>query len=250
MVVGRHREDHATAPRFFPPPEQTDAAGLVGIGGELAPEWLLDAYRHGIFPWPLSDGLLAWWSPDPRAVIEFDRFHPSRRLLRTCRSGCFEITMDRDFSGVIAGCATAQDRSHATWLTPAMQKAYIQLNALGVAHSVEAWCSGALVGGVYGVAIGGYFAAESMFYRVRDASKVALVALARHLEERGYLLLDIQQLTPHTERMGASLIPREEFLARLAAALQAPVEFASNPRHTTETRRHGEGSMTNVEFGR
>lgn len=234
MVVGRKRAESATAPRFFPPPEQSDASGLVGIGGELAPAWLLDAYGHGIFPWPLTDGLLAWWSPDPRALIEFGRFRPSRRLLRTCRGGRFEITMDRDFSGVIAGCATAQDRWHATWLTPAMRKAYTDLHVRGVAHSVEAWHSGVLAGGVYGVAIGGYFAAESMFHRVRDASKVALVALVRHLENRGYLLLDIQQLTPHTERMGASVVPRGEFLARLATALRAPVAFAERTGITTE----------------
>jgi leucyl/phenylalanyl-tRNA--protein transferase len=228
-MVGSNRASVSSTPRFFPPAEGADASGLVGIGGELSPAWLLDAYQHGIFPWPLSDGLLAWWSPDPRAVIEFDRFHPSRRLLRTCRSGRFDVTYDRDFRSVIAGCATSQQRTHATWLTPEMQVGYIALHQQGVAHSVEAWHDGALAGGVYGVAIGGLFAAESMFYRERDASKVALVALVERLLEQEFQLLDIQQLTPHTERLGASLIPRSEFLARLKAALAAPVEFSPTP---------------------
>ena len=110
-MVGFHGARASKSPRFFPPADGADASGLVRVGGELNTAWLLDAYQHGIFPWPLSDGLLAWWSPDPRAVIEFDRFHPSRRLLRTCRGGQFEITFDRDFRGVITGCATAQDRA-------------------------------------------------------------------------------------------------------------------------------------------
>ena len=225
MVAGHNIARAQVAPQFFPPPEHSDVSGLVGIGGELSTSWLLDAYRHGIFPWPLSDGTLAWWSPDPRAVIEFDRFHPSRRLLRTCRNGRFVITRDRDFAGVIRRCATCGDRPRGTWLSPAMQTAYMALHDLGVAHSVEAWQDGALAGGVYGVALGGYFAAESMFYSVRDASKVALVALVEQLRTSGFELLDIQQLTPHTARLGASLIPRGEFLSRLRAALAAPVDF-------------------------
>src|SRR5690242_8718303 len=118
----------AAPPRYFPRPDSTDAAGLVGIGGELNTEWLLDAYTHGIFPWPLSDGLLAWWSPDPRAVFEFDQFRPSRRLLRRVRSGQFEIAYNRDFAGVLHGCATAQQRDGHTWLTAEMQTAYLRLH--------------------------------------------------------------------------------------------------------------------------
>ncbi len=225
MAAGSHHARGSSAPRFFPPPERADASGLVGVGGQLNTAWLLDAYGHGIFPWPLSDGLLAWWSPDPRAVIEFDRFHPSRRLLRTARSGRFEIVFDRDFRSVIHSCATVGDRAHGTWLTPDMQEAYIALHKEGLAHSVEAWVDGALAGGTYGISVGGYFAAESMFHCVRDASKVALVALVDRLRERGFTLLDIQQLTPHTERLGASTIPRSEFLSRLAVALALRVEF-------------------------
>ena len=210
-------------PRFFPPPESTGEDGLVGIGGELSSEWLFDAYRHGIFPWPLAGGLLAWWSPDPRAIIELDGLRVSRRLARTCRSGRFQVTTDRDFRGVVEGCATAQQRRHGTWITPDMRDAYGKLHDMGVTHSVEAWHEGRLAGGVYGIALGGLFAAESMFYHQRDASKVALVGLVERLRAAGYALLDIQQLTPHTERLGAIEIPREEFLLRLRAALERNV---------------------------
>ncbi len=218
MVAGSHRAAIASALRYFPPAATADSAGLIGVGGELSADWLLDAYQHGIFPWPLADGLLAWWSPDPRAVIEFADFRPSRRLLRTYRSGRFDVTTNRDFRGVITGCATAQKRADSTWITPAMQHAYMALHESGDAHSVETWEDGRLAGGVYGVALGGYFAAESMFYRVSDASKVALVALVEHLRRQGFQLLDIQQLTPHTARFGAGTIPRGEFLTRLASA--------------------------------
>jgi leucyl/phenylalanyl-tRNA---protein transferase len=211
----------------FPPAEDADPEGLVGFGGKLTPAWLLDAYRHGIFPWPITDmeAPLAWWSPDPRAVIEFDRFHVSRRLGRTCRGGKFEVTRDRDFAGVIRGCAMTPSRVGQTWLTAEMIDAYIRLHRLGHAHSVEAWYEGELAGGVYGVSVGGLFSAESKFYRVRDASKVALVHLVEHLRHRGYVLLDIQQLTPHTARLGAVAIPRSTYLARLAAAIELAVTF-------------------------
>jgi len=211
----------------FPPAEDADPEGLIGFGGQLSPEWLLDAYRHGIFPWPITDfeAPLAWWSPDPRAVIEFDRFHVSRRLRRTCRSGKFETTQDQNFPDVIRGCAMVPSRLGQTWLTPDMIDAYICLHELGHAHSVEVWQQTELVGGVYGVAIGGLFSAESKFYRVRDASKVALVHLVEHLRRQQFTLLDIQQLTPHTARLGAVAIPRREYLARLAAAIQLPATF-------------------------
>ncbi|MBN2022245.1 MAG: leucyl/phenylalanyl-tRNA--protein transferase [Pirellulales bacterium] len=216
--------------RFFPPAEEAGAEGLVGFGGELGPEWLLDAYRHGIFPWPITDveAPIAWWSPDPRAVIELDGFHVPRRLGRTCRHGQFQVSRDRDFPGVIRGCATAGDRRRGTWLTDEMIAAYIRLHELGHAHSVEVWQQGRLVGGTYGVSIAGLFAAESKFYRSRDASKVALVHLVEHLRGRGYSLLDIQQHTPHTAQFGAIEIPRARYLRRLAAALSQPVTFAAD----------------------
>ncbi|MBN2216679.1 MAG: leucyl/phenylalanyl-tRNA--protein transferase [Pirellulales bacterium] len=213
--------------RFFPPAESADSDGLVAIGGRLSPEWLLDAYAHGIFPWPVGriDEPMFWWSLDPRAVLDVDALHVSRRLRRTVRSGRFEVTCDRDFAGVIRECAKGPGREDGTWITPRMIDAYTRLFKLGHAHSVEAWCEGQLAGGVYGVALGGLFAAESMFHRVRDASKVALVRLVDHLRRRGYRLLDIQQLTPHLERFGAVEIPRAEYLRRLAEAREAKVSF-------------------------
>jgi leucyl/phenylalanyl-tRNA---protein transferase len=213
----------------FPAADTADRVGLVMIGGTLAPEWLLDAYRHGIFPWPIIRGIreVQWWSPDPRAIVEFDQFHVSRRLLRTCRSRRFEITSDRDFSAVIQGCATADGRAGATWLSPEMIAAYRRLFELGHAHSVEVWRDATLVGGTYGVVIGGLFAAESMFFVERDASKVAVANLVAHLRARGYQLLDIQELTPHTASLGASEIPRRDYLARLAMAVECRVEFGA-----------------------
>lgn len=214
---------------LFPSPDSADAYGLVGIGGELDPERLLDAYRHGIFPWPLIPGLrkVQWWSPDPRAIIEFDRFLITRRLARTVRSDKFTVTSDRDFAAVIRGCATAQTRRWSTWLTAEMITAYKRLFELGHAHSVEVWHEGRLAGGTYGVTIGGLYAGESMFYSVRDASKVALVHLVAHLRERGYQLFDIQQLTDHTKSLGAIEIPRGQYLARLKDAVNRPVEFGT-----------------------
>jgi len=212
--------------RFFPAAELANAEGLLAVGGELKPEWLLDAYRQGIFPWPVIDeGPILWWSPDPRAIIELDCFHVSRRLRRTCRSGRFEVSIDRAFAAVIHGCASAAGRIGQTWLTPEMIEAYVQMFELGYAHSVEVWHEGQLAGGVYGIAIAGLFAAESKFYRLRDASKVALVHLVAHLRRREYHLLDIQQLTPHTARLGAIEISRARYLTRLADALARPVTF-------------------------
>lgn len=199
--------------------------GLIGVGGELSTAWLLDAYRHGIFPWPFDDGQLAWWSPDPRAIFELDELHISRSLARACRSGRFRATCNRDFAGVMQGCATAQDRRGHTWITPEMKRAYRLLHEQGHAHSVEIWCEERLAGGVYGLAIAGLFSAESMFYQVTDASKIALVVLMGHLQARGYRLLDIQQLTPHTARLGAREISRQEYLSRLSAALGMRVSF-------------------------
>ena len=213
--------------RFFPPAESADEDGLVCVGGCLDPEWLLDAYHHGIFPWPVfeDEKMHFWWSPDPRAIIEIGSLRISRSLGRTCRSQKFQITCDRDFAGVLRGCATAQDRPGETWLTPEMIEAYERLHHLGHAHSVEAWHEGNLVAGVYGLACGGLFAAESMFYSLRDASKVALVHLFHHITTRGYQLFDIQQLTEHTASLGAIEIPRSEYLRRLAEALKLDVTF-------------------------
>ena len=223
--------------RFFPPAENADSEGVVGFGGKLTPEWLLDAYQHGIFPWPTGDPSLPvpWCSPDPRAIFELDRFHVPRRLAQTCRSGKFRVTVDADFSGVIRGCATSGMRRGQTWLTTPMIRAYTRLFELGHCHSVEVWHDDQLAGGTYGLAIGGLFAAESMFYRVRDASKVALVHLVERLRQRGYALMDIQQLTPHTAQFGAIEIPRAEYLRRLAEALAASVTFGDRGEETLQS---------------
>jgi len=214
---------------FFPPAELANEDGIVGAGGELTPEWLLDAYKQGIFPWPVGNNCpTLWWSPDPRAIIQMDDLYVSRRLRRTCLCGRFEVTCDRDFGGVIGGCASSGDRESQTWLTPKMVEAYKRMFELGYAHSVEVWHSGQLVGGVYGLAIGGLFSAESKYHIMRDASKVALVRLVSHLRARGYVLLDIQQLTPHAARFGAIEIPRNEYLMRLAEALNTRVTFGDH----------------------
>ena len=207
---------------FFLDPELADEHGLVAVGGDLNPERLLEAYRQGIFPWYDESYPVCWWSPDPRAVFSLAHFHVPRRLHRTIRSGRFAVTINRDFAGVIRGCA---DRAEGTWITREMVAAYERLHRLGHAHSVETWYAGELAGGVYGVSIGGFFAGESMFYRHTDASKVALVALVEHLRARGFLLFDTQMVTNHTERMGAVEIPRAAYLARLRVALAAPVSF-------------------------
>ncbi len=208
----------------FLDPELADGMGLVGIGGELEPRRLLQAYRRGIFPW-YDDGYpICWWSPDPRAIFELDGFHISRRLARTLRSGKFRLTVNQAFDEVIRGCA---DRDEGTWIIPEMIAAYQRLHELGHAHSVEAWQDGKLAGGTYGVAVGGLFAGESMFSRRRDASKVALVFLVEHLRRRDFQLFDIQMLTEHTASLGAIEIPRHQYLARLKKALACHVRFAN-----------------------
>ena len=215
-------------PIYFPPVATALEGGLLRLGGQLTPDWLLTAYGRGIFPWPLIEDdweVLAWFSPDPRAVIELDGLHVSRRLARRIRSGRFEVTIDQDFAGVIAGCSGPRSHDTGTWITPAICKAYQQLHALGYAHSIEVWCQRKLVGGLYGVALGGMFAGESMFHRMRDTSKIALVFLRGHLRQRGYTLFDIQQQTPHAERMGSVEISRTRFLSRLQSALELPVTF-------------------------
>ncbi len=204
-------------------PEFADDIGLVALGGDLRPDWLLEAYRHGIFPWYNEGDPVCWWSPDPRAVFELDGLHVPRRLRRTIRSGRFTVTVDRDFAGVIRGCA---DREEGTWIVPDMIDAYERLHRLGYAHSVEVWSGEVLAGGLYGVAIGGFFAGESMFTRLRDASKVALVFVAERLRERRFQLFDTQFVTEHTERMGAIEVPRDEYLARLGRALAVRTTFA------------------------
>jgi leucyl/phenylalanyl-tRNA--protein transferase len=212
--------------RYFPPANRASPDGLVAVGGRLSIDRLLDAYRHGIFPWPSNSyEPMLWWSPDPRAILPLDGVYVSQRLRRRLRSGEFSMRCDTAFEQVIAACGTGPGRQGGTWLTPAMIAAYTELHRLGHAHSVETWKDGELVGGVYGLAIGGLFAAESMFYRSRDASKAALVRLVEHLSARGYRLLDVQQWTAHTGSMGVVEIARREYLERLAGVVELPITF-------------------------
>jgi leucyl/phenylalanyl-tRNA--protein transferase len=224
-VAATPRPVPVPACRFqFPDPAGAGPEGLLAQGGDLEPATLLAAYRRGIFPWPYDEQALLWWSPDPRAVLPLDGLHVSRRLARTLRQRRFRLTVNAAFAAVVEGCATREQ----TWITPAMREAYVRLHGLGWAHSVEAWDSdGTLAGGLYGVAVGGLFAAESMFHRVSDASKVALVGLVEHARRVGVTLLDVQLPSPHLASLGVRAIPRAEYLRRLAAALQRPVAFAA-----------------------
>ncbi len=225
-------------PEPFPPVDEANAEGLVAIGGELSPERLLLAYRSGIFPW-FEEGLpVLWWSPDPRAIIELDRLHVARRLERTMRQAKFHFTLDRSFERVMRACG--EQRPEGTWITRFMIEAYTRLHELGHAHSVEAWQDDQLVGGIYGVTIGGLFAGESMFFRRRDASKIALVHLVEHLRRRGFELFDVQILNDHTLSLGATEVSRDEYLSRLQRAVQLPVEWDGD----RATWRHGDASRT------
>jgi leucyl/phenylalanyl-tRNA--protein transferase len=196
-------------------------AGLVAVGGGLSVPRLLLAYRSGLFPWTADPA--TWWSPDPRGIFELDGFHIPRSLARTLRKGAFEITFNRAFRGVITACA--ETRRPGGWISPEFITAYIALHEAGHAHSVECWRAGELVGGVYGVAVGGLFAGESMFHRADDASKVALCHLVNRLRERGFTLFDTQMVTPVTRQLGATEISRAAYLRRLAAAVQVAAAF-------------------------
>ncbi|OGI43872.1 MAG: leucyl/phenylalanyl-tRNA--protein transferase [Candidatus Muproteobacteria bacterium RBG_16_64_11] len=207
----------------FPPVETSTPEGLVAVGGDLRPERLLAAYRHGIFPWYGADQPILWWSPDPRTVLFPAKLKIARSLRKTLRQGKFRVTLDQAFDTVMRACAGPRgDQPSGTWITPAMHEAYVRLHALGHAHSVEAWDDGQLVGGLYGVALGAAFFGESMFSRATDASKVAFVHLVRQLEAWGYALVDCQVASAHLFSLGAEEIPRTDFLAQLAAALARP----------------------------
>jgi len=208
---------------WFPPLEEAEAKGLLGIGGDLSPQRLLTAYALGIFPWYAEDdGPILWWSPDPRAVLPLDAVHVPRSLQRVLRRRVFRCTLNHAFGEVIRGCAAGvRPGQEGTWLGNAMIEAYEELHRLGYALSVEAWRDGELAGGIYGVALGRAFFGESMFYRVPDASKAALMCLTDYLRKHGYVLFDCQQHTANMQRFGAVEIPRAEFARRLREALAA-----------------------------
>ncbi len=207
----------------FPNPRLADGEGLVAVGGDMSVPRLLLAYRSGVFPWTVEP--VTWWSPDPRAIFELDWFHVSRSLSRVIRRGAFQVTVDRAFRLVMEGCAAPAPGRRATWISAEFIEAYTELHRQGHAHSVECWQGKRLVGGVYGVGIGGFFAGESMFHRVSDASKVALFHLVEHLRQRDFSLFDIQMLTPITLQLGGVTIPRNEYLRRLASAVAKPCSF-------------------------
>lgn len=201
-------------PGRFPSPGQAGADGLLAVGGDLAPERLLAAYRQGIFPWYEEGQPILWWSPDPRAVVEPGEVRVTRSLRKTLRHGGYHVSVDTGFAGVIEACALTR-ADHGTWITGDMRAAYLRLHELGHAHSVETWLEGELVGGLYGVAIGHVFFGESMFSTSRDASKVAFVTLTECLRQRGMELIDCQLPTPHLASLGSRMVTRAEFLQRL-----------------------------------
>jgi len=202
----------------FPPVEaaREDMGGLLAVGGDLGPDRLLDAYRHGIFPWGTVEGHPLWYSLDPRMVLFPAEFRLTRSLRKTLRSGRFSVRFDHDFAGVMAGCAgTPRPGQDGTWISPDMVNAYRRLHELGWAHSVETYDEGGLVGGLYGLAIGRMFYGESMFARRSDASKVAFAHLIRYLEAYQFGMIDCQMRTEHLASLGGREIPRADFLERL-----------------------------------
>jgi len=209
-------------PWRLPDASAADEHGVVGIGADLEPGTLLAAYRSGLFPMPLHQrGPMAWWSPDPRGVVPLDGLRVSRSLRAACRR--YEVRIDAAFTDVITACA--DPRRPGGWITPAIIRAYGRLHDLGWAHSIEVWDGDGLAGGLYGVAIGGLFAGESMFHVRRDASKVALVALVELLDANGRAgrILDVQWTTPHLASLGAVDLPRSRYLELLATAVDLPL---------------------------
>lgn len=223
----------------FPADERAlhEPNGLLAAGGELSPPWLLAAYRRGIFPWYSEGEPILWWSPDPRLVLVPGEFHISHSLRKTLHRRRFEVRADTDFVAVLRGCAAPRTPEPGTWITPAMQAAYLRMHELGHAHSVECWREDRLVGGLYGMAIGRVFFGESMFAREADASKVALAHLARLLANRGYGMIDCQMTTAHLLSMGAREVSRARFTTALrqwAAEGPPPQRWAADTMHDFE----------------
>lgn len=211
--------------RRLPDPErEADADGLVALGGQLEPELLLQAYRSGIFPWS-SDPVVTWWSPDPRAIFDLETFKAHRSVRQSIRRAGWRFSVDERFREVMRACAAPSEARPGTWITDDFLAAYAKLHERGHAHSVEVWEGDELIGGLYGVTLGGFFGGESMFHRRTDASKAAVLHLVEHLRARGFTLLDAQVPTPHLAHLGAITIPRREYLRRLAAAIALPVTF-------------------------
>jgi leucyl/phenylalanyl-tRNA--protein transferase len=219
------------APRAlsFPDPRRAlrDPNGLLAIGGDLSPQRLELAYRSGIFPWYDASTPILWWSPDPRAVLYLDDFVASRSLRRRQRRDDHTIRVDTAFAAVVDGCAAPRRSGPGTWITREMRNAYLELHRDGVAHSFETWMHDDLVGGLYGLSFGRVFFGESMFARATDASKLALAALVARLREWGFAFIDCQVMNGHMASLGAREVPREQFLAELARAVDAPTRRGS-----------------------
>jgi leucyl/phenylalanyl-tRNA--protein transferase len=207
----------------FPDPRQADSDGLVAVGGDLSVERLSEAYRSGIFPW--TDQPVTWWSPNPRAIFEINPPVFSKSLQKLARKNPFRISFDEAFGSVIRECSKLSESRDETWISNRFIRSYTEFHLAGYAHSVEVWLEKRLVGGIYGVAIGGFFAGESMFYREPNASKVGLIHLLQHLHHRGFILFDTQVINPFTEQMGAIEIPRDDYLKRLDGAIRKQVTF-------------------------
>jgi leucyl/phenylalanyl-tRNA--protein transferase len=208
---------------WFPDPRRAGPDGLVAVGGDLAPDRLRLAYASGIFPWFDEQSPILWWSPDPRGVLPAADVHVARSLARRIRKGGFELTWNRAFADVMRACG--EGRADGTWILPEMIAAYVRLHEQGSAHSLEVWTGGELVAGLYGVQVGGLFAAESMFHRERDLSKVAQVAAVRSLARAGVGLFEVQFVTGHLASLGAVAIPRADYLARLQREVARRVEL-------------------------
>ncbi len=208
----------------FPPVEKAlkEPNGLLAAGGDLSPQRILEAYRHGIFPWYSEGDPILWWSPDPRMVLFPGELKVSRSLRKTVARDVYETRFDTAFADVIAACAAPRDGHAGTWIVPEMIAAYTALHELGFAHSVESWRDGELVGGLYGMALGKVFFGESMFTRSPDASKVALVRLVERLKAEGYRVIDCQQATGHLASLGAREIPRNVFAKLVRESIQYP----------------------------
>lgn len=212
----------------FPPLTKAlqEPNGLLAAGGDLSPERLVQAYRHGCFPWFQDGQPILWWSPDPRTVLFPDDLHVSRSLAKLIRQQRYQVSFDTDFETVIAACAAPRDYADGTWITDPMRAAYCELHRRGFAHSVEVRENGELVGGLYGLAMGRLFFGESMFSRADNASKVGFVTLVEHLRAAGFVLIDCQMPTNHLHSLGARAITRESFAEHLARHLDQPVEVS------------------------
>lgn len=220
----------------FPPVDQAlkNPDGLLAAGGDLSAERILTAYRQGIFPWFNPDEPILWWSPDPRCVLFPDQLHVSRSLRKALRKQAFRVTFDTAFEDVIKACAAPRAYASGTWISPDMQHAYCRLHWLGHAHSVEVWQGDELVGGLYGLALGGAFFGESMFSTRSNSSKIGFVYLVEHLQKWGYALIDCQVYSDHLASLGALEIPRQRFIERLQAALTLKPDHTWQPEHLSQ----------------